>query len=375
MLDNSGMMMPAMMDQGGNMNVFGNITVIHTQQFAPRNQMMDQMNAAYRLQNQAMQQQALAIEQQKLMLEAKKIDMLDRLASIQALPNSNPNDSGFKLANPLKDPSSSLLIGEEDKAIDVACEVCDITDDIKSEAVKVELSDKNDIEPEPVWEISEDQIIYDFTPNSDYINLGKFFDNEGKLLPTLRAEIDDASLNKIKIRCDYPGAPAIVFLKFNTKTNVIGHLPTFWRSALGKIIERYNNSVFKNPNIMTNTEYVVFIMDSDYEFMWIVNVRPVSNLSTFARLNAATDIKGYRAAKDFVNWIEDNNALIENKRVKSALVVAEPIIPDDEDNLEFSPDNLMTTLEIRNVFDCTKYFRMDMSEYVNKMHEVYNIHK
>ena len=98
-------------------------------------------------------------------------------------------------------------------------------------------------------------------------------------------------------------------------------------------------------------------------------------LNTFVKISAKEQIKEYRAAKQFMNWIEDNNSLIENKRIKSVLVVAEPIIPDDKRSLEFSPDNLLTSIQLTSVFDNTKDFRIDMTEYTKKIYEVYNIHK
>ena len=111
-------MMPAVMDQGGNVNLFGNVTIVHTQQFGQRNPMMDQMNAMMRLQSQAMQRQALALEQQKLMLEAKKIDVIDRLTNGQALPQGSNITDGLRLAN--TEPAALLN--------DVAKEIEDIED-------------------------------------------------------------------------------------------------------------------------------------------------------------------------------------------------------------------------------------------------------
>lgn len=381
-------MMPAVMDQGGNVNLFGNVTIVHTQQFGQRNPMMDQMNAMMRLQSQAMQRQALALEQQKLMLEAKKIDVIDRLTNGQALPQGSNITDGLRLAN--TEPAALLndVAKEIEDIEDVEYEVHADNDVEKSviNPIKIKIGDKiieenknstnSNHMTESMWEIKEDATIYDFSPNADYINLSKFFDEKGNILQSIRNEIDDSSLNKIKIRCDNPGAPAIVFLKYHNKTNTSSvNLMNFWRNSLGFIISRYSKSVFKNPNINSSTEFVVFITDDDYEFMYIVNIRPVSNLNTFVKISAKEQIKGYRAAKSFMNWIEDNNSLIENKRIKSVLVVAEPIIPDDKRSLEFSPDNLLTSIQFTSVFDNTKDFRIDMTEYAKKIYEVYNIHK
>ena len=367
-------MMPMMTnDPGGTVNLFGNMTIIHTQQFGPRNPVMDQMSAMMRLQNQAMQQQALALEQQKLMLEAKKIDMFDRMANAQALPGQTPNDN-LRLAN--NAPMATLSLEEKEDAEEAEYEVHDVEVVEEDEGIKIPKPKifREEVHQEPTWEIKEEQIFYDFSPNADYIDLSKYFDKDGKILPALRAEMDDASLNKIKIRCDYMGAPGVIFLKFNNKSNISSHLPTFWRHALGYILDRYSRSVFKNPNITSKTDYVIFIMDSDYEFMHIINVRPIHNLSTFMKVSAKEQIEGYKAAKDFVNWINDNNSLIENNRVKSVMVVAEPVIPEDKIVLEFSPDHLLSTISVPSAFDATKEFRIDMNDYINKMCEIHNIH-
>ena len=377
-------MMPAVMDQGGNVNLFGNVTIVHTQQFGQCNPMMDQMNAMMRLQSQAMQRQALALEQQKWMLEAKKID---RLTNGQALPQGSNVTDSLKLAN--IEPAALLdNVAKEEDVEDVEYEV-HADNNVENSVInpiKIKIGDKiieenknstnSNHMTESMWEIKEDVTIYNFSPNADYINLSKFFDEKGNILQSIRNEIDDSSLNKIKIRCDNPGAPAIVFLKYYNKTNMSSvNLMNFWRNSLGFIISRYSKSVFKNPNINSSTEFVVFITDDDYEFMYIVNIRPVSNLNTFVKISAKEQIKEYRAAKQFMNWIEDNNSLIENKRIKSVLVVAEPIIPDDKRSLEFSPDNLLTSIQLTSVFDNTKDFRIDMTEYTKKIYEVYNIHK
>lgn len=360
---------------GGNINLFGNMTIIHTQQFQPRNLLLDQMAASMKLQSQMFQQQQMVmLEQQKLALEAKKLEVIDRLASQGGLPGNQGQT--FKLANPMGDDLK--LVGDDNEIVEFEVKeetyddvevstpevrstgYCEVIDENKSETVEVE------------YEVKTSQIFYDFSPNADYIDLSKYFDSEGKILPTLKSEIEDASLQKIKIHCDYQGAPGVIFLKYDYETVSRHHLS--WRYMLAGVLERYSKSVFKNPYITSKTEYVVFIMDKEYEFMNIIYIKPIDNLNNFMKFDMDKELENYRVAKEFNNWIEDNNALIENRRVKSVLLVAEPVIPQDKYSLELSPDHPLTILDFNSIYDVTKSFRIDMKEYAKKIKEVYNIH-
>ena len=364
-------------------NLFGNMTIIHQQQFQPRNPMMEQMrlmsDMANRNQQIMLQQQQMQLEQARLAIEAKKIDVIQQLA-----------DNQLKLGPGEAQSADIPVIGNPEK-LAIAANVTDTSTE-EAEDVEFEVRDTNKpvvsvkdaeivqdiVEPaeekQPEYEITEDRIFYDFSPYSDYINLKKFFnESDGSVQDWLKDEIDNTDAGKNRIYCDSLGSPAVVFIKSESAS--MANLTDYWRIKFRKIYERYEKSVFKSPNITAETDFVIFIMDPNYEFMHVINLIPCRNLARFTKTDLSKEVVAWKTGKPFMNFIRDNNSLVENRRIKSAVIIAEPVLPRENaaKTITFDPDNLLSNIGIESAFESRKFY-ISLTEYTKKIYEIYNLH-
>lgn len=357
----------ALRDAGGNVNVFGDMTIVHTQTFGPRNAMNDMAKMMLGAQSLMNQRQALMIEQQKLALEQQKLELYDKLVNTQALGGPATQDT-LKIANatPIGQIASNV---NEDDIVEVESQV--ITSQDVPEHHRPTIKIKSGLTPEPEnveYVVADDRVYYDFSINADYINLNKFFDpKNGKILPNIKEEIEDATKSdRIKIRCAGPGKPAIVFMKCPKQECV----NTFWRDTFREVFMRYQKSVIKNQFITPTTDFVIFIMDNQYEFIDVINLRPVP-VDKFCRETSLQE----HSFKAFVNWIADENTLIKNHRIRTATIVTEPILYNLS-NPEYTLSNTDTPIVNLNIHSALSQqrFNIDVESYKNTFHVLYAIH-
>ena len=349
----------ATQDQGGTVNLFGNMTIIHTQQFGPRNPVDNMTRMMIAQQNAMNMRQAMMIEQQKLALEEQKLKLYDKMADLRLA--SPENQKPMQLANGNnQEPLSLMQSANIDDVSDA--EVIDVNPTSENIIEEVNAEPEESVEQPVEYEIKHDTIFYDFSVNADYLNLSQFFNERtGMLLPNIIAEIETSKSDKIKIRCSGPGKPGIIFMKCNDISNI----NSFWRNEFKKVLTRFNNSPIKIPYIESTTDFIIFIMDKNYEKINIINLRPVE-LRVFDKINVKEQIENYKIAKEFVNWINDNNSLVENGRISSATVIVEPILSDiDHKYITLSTDSLVTNIKIESVLS-DQFFNINPATYIDK---------
>lgn len=310
-MDNSttnGFMPPMMRDAGGNMNLFGDMTIIHTQQFNPPNPMTEMMRGmTHQMQminQRMMQQQQLAFEQQKIDLENRRLALAEK--AIDA--GFNPQQA-MKLENPKE---KVAMLQDKDFDIDDAVDVeVKNVEEVKQEEIPVEYE---------VIDENKSGSKYNFS-NSDYIDLSPYFDINGEVNSTLKQELMGTHGNFPVFKGEGGDKPVLLFLRYSEDKEGI---TDFWRNRFNSAMHRYATSVFKRAGFITDkTTFVVFVFDSAFAKVDIIHVRPVP-FSIFNKVKAKEQIENYSASKDFYNWIMDDNELVKNKRVNGVQIIAEP---------------------------------------------------
>lgn len=349
-------MPPMMRDAGGNMNLFGDMTIIHTQQFNPPNPMTEMMrnfNHQMQMINQRMiQQQQNLLEQQRIDLENRRLSLAEK--AIDA--GFNPQQA-IKLENPKE---KVAMLQNKDFNID--------------DAIDVEIKNVEEVRQEDIpveYEIlDENKSKYNFD-NNNYIDLSPYFDINGEVNSTLKQEMMEMDVNSKSTVFKGEGGdkPVFLFLRYSEDKEGI---TDFWRSKFNSAMHRYSVSVFKRANFITDkTTFVVFIFDSAFSKIDIIHVRPVP-FNIFNKVKAKEQIENYSASKDFYNWIMDDNELVKNKRINSVQIIAEP----DLRNIEvsngslihfntYNPSNHLNEIIMTSLFEPKKY-AIDIRDLIDK---------
>lgn len=360
-MDNSttnGFMPPMMRDAGGNMNLFGDMTIIHTQQFNPPNPMTEMMrgfNHQMQMINQKMmQQQQFMIEQQKIELENRRLSLAEKAIDAGYTPQSVQLEKPKEKVAMLQDSNFDI-----DDAVDV--EVKSV-DDPKEEIP---------VEYEVITDENKSESRYN-SSNNNYIDLSAYFDVNCEINSSLKQDLLMRGYSPT-FKGEGGDKPVLLFMRYPDDTSGITN---YWRTGFKSALNRYNSSVFKRAGFITDkTTFVIFVFDSALSKIDLIHVRPVP-FTIFNKVKAKEQIENYSASKDFYNWINDNNELVTHNKINSVQIIAEPdlrgISVSNNGLIHFNtynPNSHLNEIVMDSLFENKKY-SIDIRDLMDKSYIV-----
>ena len=319
---------------GGDVNLFGDVTIIHNQQIDPMSQFNRQMELFNnRMVDYTNRMTQFMLESRAMELKQAEIDLNNRRLDMQQALLGNPENipkikqaigvKTHKIANPFINEREDNIIDEVEYKIS---------------------EEKEEQPPSPTYCTVENSSIY-----KQYVNLSKYFTKEYELNDSIKQMLmRDGYTNFMGEGGDNP---VVIFGRYSSDTETIN---TYWRKIIRTAYNKLNHSIISKVNfITTNTPIILFMYDKSMFKADILCIIPTSE-KTFLSINVPAEVENYRLCKNFRGWIEDDNPLILNKRINSAYVFAEPF---SVDKIKFpnNSDKRFENVDIKSVFSSDTY--------------------
>lgn len=327
---------------GGSVNLFGDVTIIHNQQIDPMSNINRQMNMlnnqmlnyTTKMTQYALEAQAMELKRAELELDNKRLNLQQVILDGNNLLGNNSNENNIpklkqaigikshKISNPFKD--------NEDVINDVEYTV-----------------DKEDVQ-EVNYEIKPQNIINP-SKYSQFIDLSKYFTKDYELDETIKQTI--LTREYTNFIGEGGTKPVVIFSRYNLDNESIY---SWWRKIIRSAYSKLVNSVISKVNfIIENTPIILFLYDKSLFKTDIICIIPMSE-SEFINVNLPNKVENYELCKEFRSWIEDNNPLITSKRVNSVYIFAEPLSVDKLKR-PINSDKRLENIDIVSIFSNNKY--------------------